>query len=275
MPSAAVAERSPLEAYAPHAHALKGAIPQPLRPGRPALVPHEAFDAMHGDCFICRLRQSWLAADRFRAGGAQPWLVSGRKTVQRGQLLFRNGDPLRHLYAVHAGQFKSSTTAADGRTQVTGFHVSGELLGLDGIGTGHHAGDAVALEDAQVCVIGYHELLQMLGGSSELQKSFWQLMGSQIARDHQVMLWLGSLKAEERVASFLLNLLDRLHTIGFSSSALVLRMTREEIGSYLGLTLETVSRAFSRFKQLGLLEVKERDIRIVDRNRLLRLSCRP
>src|SRR5690606_20814403 len=119
------------------------------------------------------------------------------------------------------------------------------------------------------------ELLHMLGTEPSLQERFWQLMGNQINRDHEVMLWLGSLKAEERVASFVLSLLDRLHMIGFSASAMVLRMTREEIGSYLGLSLETVSRAFSRFKQLGLLDVKERDLRVLDRNRLLRLSCRP
>lgn len=251
---------------------------QPAWPdaGRPLRATvHSAVQASaQADCFVCRLRQSWLTRDSYGAGAQQPWLVSGRKAVDRGDFLFRAGDPLRNVYAVHAGQFKTTTSASDGRTQVTGFHVAGELLGLDAIGAGEHACDAVALEDAQVCVIGYGELLQMLGASSSLQQEFWQTMSNQIVRDHHVMLWLGSLKAEERVASFLLNLLERLHGLGFSASALVLRMTREEIGSYLGLTLETVSRAFSQFKRMGLLEVKERDIRILDRDRLMGMSCR-
>ncbi len=265
--SATVAARSPRPAEA---------RPRALPPLGPTLLPREHFETARHDCFVCQLRQSWLAADPLRAGTRpQLWLVSGRKAVARSQTLFHAGDTLHHLYAVHSGQFKTCTCAPDGRTQVTGFHVGGELLGLDGVGTGQYAADAVALEDAQVCAIGYDELLHMLQGSLPLQERFWQIMSGQIVRDHQVMLWLGSLKAEERVASFLLNLLDRLHGIGFSASALVLRMTREEIGSYLGLSLETVSRAFSRFKQLGLLEVKERDLRVIDRHRLLRLSARP
>ncbi len=257
-----------------------GRRPRALRPGPaalpPAEPPRESPGAQHRGCFICELRESWLAVDPMRrAASARPWPASTRRRVARGQALFRAGDPLRHLHAVTSGQFKTCTCTADGLAQVTGFHVSGELLGLDGVGTGRHASDAIALEDAQVCTIGYDELLHMLGTEPSLQERFWQLMGSQINRDHEVMLWLGSLNAEERVASFVLNLLDRLHMIGFSASALILRMTREEIGSYLGLSLETVSRAFSRFRQLGLLDVKERDLRVLDRGRLLRLSCKP
>ena len=273
----AAAERSAYavpQARAPHPRTPEAPRPAPLRPQRPAIAPREDARPLRHHCFICQLRQSWLAADPFRSTGAQPWLVSGRKMIERGQALFRAGDPLRHLYVVHTGQFKSCTTAADGRTQVTGFHVSGEMLGLDGVGMGSHASDAIALEDAQVCTIAYTELLQMVGSSSSLQEQFWQIMGGQINRDHQVMLWLGSLKAEERVASFLVNLLSRLHAIGFSASALVLRMTREEIGSYLGLSLETVSRSFSHFKQLKLVDVKERDLRVLDHGGLARLACK-
>lgn len=232
-----------------------------------------ALHAQHADCFICKLRQAWQVSSLAPGGGSQPWMVSGRKTVAQGAALFRAGDPMRNLYGVHAGQFKSMTTASDGRTQVTGFHVEGELLGLDAIGSGVHTGDALALEDAQVCVMPYAELSRMVMSSPALQKQFLQLMSQRMVRDHQVMLWLGSLKAEERVASFLLDLTGRLHDIGYSASAVVLRMSREEIGSYLGVTLETVSRTFSKFRQDGLLQVKERDVRIVDRRRLAKLAC--
>ena len=106
---------------------------------------------------------------------------------------------------------------------------------------------------------------------TELQRVFHKIMSREIVRDHGVMLLLGSMRAEERVAAFLLNLTQRLHVRGFSRSELVLRMTREEIGSYLGLKLETVSRTFSMLQDDGVLEVKQRQIRIVDHNALLQI----
>jgi CRP/FNR family transcriptional regulator len=141
--------------------------------------------------------------------------------------------------------------------------MAGELLGLDGIGADRHTCDAVSLEDSQVCVIPYHQLEDLSRELSDLQRHFHRIMSREIVRDHGVMLLLGSMRAEERLAAFLLNLTQRLQTRGFSASSLVLRMTREEIGSYLGLKLETVSRAFSKFQEDGLLEVKQRQIRVL------------
>jgi CRP/FNR family transcriptional regulator len=169
---------------------------------------------------------------------------------------------------VRTGFFKTCISAEDGRDQVTGFQMSGELLGLDGISTDRHACDAVALEDSTVCVIPFHDLEGLSLQISELQRVFHKIMSREIVRDHGVMLLLGSMRAEERVAAFLLNLTQRLHARGFSRSELVLRMTREEIGSYLGLKLETVSRTFSRLQDDGVLEVKQRQIRILDQNAL-------
>ena len=174
------------------------------------------------------------------------------------------------LYAVRTGFFKTCVSAEDGRDQVTGFQMAGELLGLDGISTDRHTCDAVALEDSQVCVIPYHQLEELSREVSDLQRQFHQIMSREIVRDHGVMLLLGSMRAEERLAAFLLNLTQRLQARGFSGSSLVLRMTREEIGSYLGLKLETVSRAFSRFQDDGLLEVEQRHIRIARRRRRCR-----
>ena len=191
-------------------------------------------------------------------------IVATRRTLARGDALFRAGEAFTSLYAVRTGFFKTCVSSEDGRDQVTGFQMAGELLGLDGIGTDRHTCDAVALEDSQVCVIPYHQLEDLSRELSDLQRHFHRIMSREIVRDHGVMLLLGSMRAEERLAAFLLNLTQRLRTRGFSASSLILRMTREEIGSYLGLKLETVSRAFSKFQEDGVLEVKQRQIRVLD-----------
>jgi CRP/FNR family transcriptional regulator len=191
-------------------------------------------------------------------------LITNRRTVSRGDTLFRSGEDFQSLFAVRTGFFKTCVASEDGRDQVTGFQMAGELLGLDGIGTERHTCDAVALEDSQVCVIPFHQLEDLSREVSDLQRQFHRIMSREIVREHGVMLLLGSMRAEERLAAFLLNLTQRLQSRGFSASELVLRMTREEIGSYLGLKLETVSRTFSKFQDEGMLEVKQRQIRILD-----------
>jgi CRP/FNR family transcriptional regulator len=216
-------------------------------------------------CSGCNLRELCLPVgmsneqmDRLDA------IVATRRSVPRGDALFRVGAPFTSLYAIRTGFFKTCVSSEDGRDQVTGFQMAGELLGLDGIGTDRHTCDAVALEDSQVCVIGYHQLEDLSRELSDLQRHFHRIMSREIVRDHGVMLLLGSMRAEERLAAFLLNLTTRLRARGFSASSLLLRMTREEIGSYLGLKLETVSRAFSKFQEDGILEVKQRQIRVLD-----------
>jgi CRP/FNR family transcriptional regulator len=222
-------------------------------------------DAFKVACSSCNLRELCLPV-----GLAQPdlerldELVATRRSVPRGDTLFRSGDEFSALYAVRTGFFKTCVSSEDGRDQVTGFQMAGELLGLDGISTDRHSCDAVALEDSQVCVIPYGQLEDLSREFTDLQHQFHKIMSREIVRDHGVMLLLGSMRAEERLAAFLLNLTQRLQARGFSASSLILRMTREEIGSYLGLKLETVSRTFSKFQEEGLLEVKQRQIRIVD-----------
>jgi CRP/FNR family transcriptional regulator len=198
-------------------------------------------------------------------------IVSTRRSVARGEPLFRAGDVFTSLYAVRTGFFKTRVSSEDGRDQVTGFQMAGELLGLDGIGTDRHTCDAVALEDSQVCVIPHHQLEDLSRELSDLQRHFHKIMSREIVRDHGVMLLLGSMRAEERLAAFLLNLTQRLRARGFSASSLILRMTREEIGSYLGLKLETVSRAFSRFQEEGLLLVKQRHVEVLKPEALQKL----
>jgi CRP/FNR family transcriptional regulator len=198
-------------------------------------------------------------------------LTANRRSVASGRALFSAGEGFLSLYAVRTGFFKTRVLAEDGREQVTGFQMAGELLGLDGIGTDNHTCDAVALEDSQVCVIPYHQLEGLARQFTELQHQFNKIMSREIVREYGVMLMLGSMRAEQRLAAFLLNLTRRLQARGFSASSLVLRMKRNEIGSYLGLKLETVSRTFSKFQQEGMLDVNQRQIRIVDQSKLEQL----
>ena len=226
-------------------------------------------DAFKVACSSCNLRELCLPVGLTRENlDRLDTLVATRRTVGRGDTLFRAGDEFQSLYAVRTGFFKTCVSAEDGRDQVTGFQMAGELLGLDGISTDSHTCDAVALEDSQVCVIPYGQLEGLSREFSELQHQFHKIMSREIVRDHGVMLLLGSMRAEERLAAFLLNLTQRLQARGFSASALILRMTREEIGSYLGLKLETVSRTFSKFQDDGLLDVKQRQIRILEQDKL-------
>jgi CRP/FNR family transcriptional regulator len=191
-------------------------------------------------------------------------VVATRRKVARGDNLFRNGEKFNALYAIRTGFFKTCISSEDGRDQVTGFQMAGEIIGLDGIVSDHHTCDAVALEDAEVCVMSFDRIEELSREISALQRHVHKIMSREIVRENGVMLLLGSMRAEERLAAFLLNLVQRLHARGFSQSELILRMTREEIGSYLGLKLETVSRTFSKFAEDGIVEVKQRHVRILN-----------
>ena len=195
-------------------------------------------------------------------------LVATRRKVKRGQTLFTNGETFTSLYAIRTGFFKTCLATEDGRDQVTGFQMAGEIIGLDGIVHDRHTCDAVALEDAEVCVMPFDRIEELSREVTALQTHVHKIMSREIVREHGVMLLLGSMRAEERLAAFLLNLVQRLHARGFSQSELVLRMTREEIGSYLGLKLETVSRTFSKFVDEGIVEVKQRHVRILNTDAL-------
>ena len=216
-------------------------------------------------CSNCNLRELCLPVGMTRDElETLDELVYTRRRMKRGDSLFRTGDPFQSLYAIRSGFFKSRVASADGRDQISGFQMAGELLGLDGIGSDTHNCDAVALEDSEVCAIPYARLAELSRSFPPLQHHFHKVMSREIVRDHGVMLLLGSMRAEERVSAFLLNLSQRFTARGFSATEFILRMTREEIGSYLGLKLETVSRAFSKFHDDGLISVQQKHIRIVD-----------
>ena len=217
-------------------------------------------------CSSCNLREICLPVGltQHEMAYIDKRLVATRRKVPRGTTLYQAGEAFGSLYAIWTGSFKTCVNSSDGRSQVTGFQLSGELLGLDCIGTRHHELDAQALEDSQVCVIPFDSLESLSQEVASLQQQVHRIMSREIVRNQGVMLLLGSMYAEERLASFMLNLTHRLHARGFSASAVQLRMTRVEIGSFLGLTLETVSRTFSKFQAEGLLFVRNRQIRITD-----------
>jgi len=215
-------------------------------------------------CSSCNLREMCLPAglcaeDLERIEN----LVYARRRLKRGEPLFKAGGEFSAVYAIRSGFFKTSLLDHDGREQVTGFFMGGELLGLDGIG-GSHNGTAVALEDSEVCVLPYALVEGMAHEIPQLARQLHAVLAREITRDQGVMMLLGSMRAEERLATFLLNLSKRFVRRGYSSTDFHLRMTREELGSYLGLKLETVSRLFSAFQKDSLIEVQQKHVRIRD-----------
>ena len=190
--------------------------------------------------------------------------ISTRMKVRRHEYLFRKGDRCQSLYAIRTGFFKTCAATDHGQIQITGFQMAGEIIGFDGIGNDRYECDAIAIEDSIVCVVPLHNINRLSRDIPALQSGIQKIMSCEIIRNHDVMMMLGSMRSEQRVATFLLNLSHRLQLRGYSPFEFVLRMNRKDIGSYLGLTIETVSRIFSKFVAHGLIEVKLRQVRITD-----------
>jgi len=220
-------------------------------------------------CASCCLQSVCLPCD---LGGAElerfGEIATTRRKVARDASLYRAGEPFEALYAVRSGAFKTLGVSHNGDEKVTGFHLPGELLGLEAISAGRHGYQAVALEDSEVCAIPFAALEKMALSVPVLQSKLFRVLSGDITRDHGLMLLLGSMTAEQRLAAFLLSLSRRYQKLGFSANRFALRMTREEIGNYLGLTLETISRLLSRFQKENVIGVRQREIEIRDPARL-------
>ena len=225
---------------------------------------HTLLQPMKTLCSTCSLRELCLPVglrpDEFEQLDT---VIKQSHRLKKGEFLFRSGESFHSLYAIRTGFFKTTVASQDGRDQVTGFFMSGELIGMDGICTHSHSCDAVALEDSEVCELPFGHMEALSKEIPSIQTHFFRLMSREIVRDQGVMLLLGNMRAEERIAAFLLNLSQRLHHRGFAANDFILRMSREEIGSYLGLKLETVSRTLSRFHQEGLIMVEHKHIRLL------------
>ena len=230
-----------------------------------AINPAETPRKFEVKCASCNLRELCIPAGvRVEDLPRFEKVVFARRRIRRGEALFNAGDEFKSAYAVRSGFFKSSIADGEGREQVTGFFMGGEILGMEGIGTGRYHGAAIALEDSEVCVLPYALIEELAREIPAVQRQLHSVMAREIVRDHGVMMLLGSMRAEERLATFLLNLSKRFTARGYSPREFNLRMTRDELGSYLGLKLETVSRLFSAFQREGLIEVAQKYVRILD-----------
>ena len=234
----------------------------------PSLVPRPvaiSIRELKTHCMNCSVRELCLPVGVDQEGMRQiDSLVSERMHVKKGDTVYRAGDPFVSLYAIRVGSCKTTVLGEKGYEQVSGYHMMGDIVGLDGIGTGQHGGEAVALEDTEICVLPFHRLEDLARQVQSLLHNMHRILSREIGRDENVMLMLGSMRAEERLAVFLLSLSKRYRERGYSETEFVLRLTRADIGSYLGLTLETISRLLSRFQASGLLQVQGRVVKLLD-----------
>ena len=216
-------------------------------------------------CSICGLRQVCFPCDLMQEEVHQAGeMVATDRRVKQGDALFRTGDHFHYLYTVRSGSVKTVQSLRDGREQVTGFQMTGDMLGAEAIGSQKHGCDAIAIEESRVCSILFSRIESLGRARPEMQHELRKAMSGEIVRQHDVLLLLGVMTAEERVAIFLLNLSQRLKARGYSPTDFILRMTRRDIGSYLGMKLETVSRMLSKFRNDGLIDARHKHIHVLD-----------
>lgn len=199
-------------------------------------------------------------------------IIERKRPIQKGDLLFQSGQPLRSLFAIRSGSIKSYTITESGEEQITAFHLAGDVVGFDGIHADTHQSFAQALETAMVCEIPFDTLDQLSGSMPRLRQQIMRLMSNEIMGDQEMILLLSKKNAEQRLAAFISNLATRFGNRGFSSKEFRLSMTRGDIGNYLGLTVETISRLLGRFQKSGLIEVKGKYITITDPDSLQELA---
>ena len=222
-------------------------------------------------CATCSLAELCLPLGLTREDvGKLERLIEPRGPLHADDHLFRVGDPFRAIFAVRSGYFKTYLVDDAGREQVLGFHLPGELMGLDAIYPEHHQCNAVALDTAAVCELPFRSVETLAGTIPSLQRSMFRLMSKELGESHALA---GDLSAEERLAQFLLSLANRLKARGYSDTRLTLAMPRRDIANFLALATETVSRVFTRFEKDGLIHVDRREVTLLDLDRLNAL-CR-
>jgi CRP/FNR family transcriptional regulator, anaerobic regulatory protein len=219
----------------------------------------------HAQCLGCSARARCLPAGLTeKEARCLCHITIGRRRVRKGQAVYRERDRFLFMYAVRFGSFKSTIILNDGSDQVAAFHLPGDIMGFDATVSGRHPTTARALEDAEVCVLPYSQLTDACSAESGLHTQMLRMAGAEIVRDQRLLALMGRTHSEQRVAAFLLSLSMRMRERGFSPSEFLLRMTRAEIGSYLGTTLETVSRSLSAFARRGYITVRRRQIHLLD-----------
>ena len=191
-------------------------------------------------------------------------IVKRGRPMKKGEFLFRQGDAFNSVFAVRAGALKTFSLSDGGDEQITGFHLPSELVGLSGMDSEIYPVSAMALETTSVCEIPFERLDELAVQLPQLRRQLMRIMSREIRDDQQMMLLLSKKTADERIATFLVNLSARFRARGFSANQFRLAMSRNEIGNYLGLAVETVSRVFTRFQQNNLLEAEGKEVHILD-----------
>ncbi len=201
-------------------------------------------------------------------------IIRRNRPLQKHEYLFRAGEPMQHVYALRSGALKSYLLDNDGNERIIGFHLPGELIGLDGVGYEQYPSYAEALETSMVCAIPIHQLEELAGMIPGLRKQLLRIMSQEIQAEHQQLSHRRE-SAEQLLAAFLLDLSHRYGRRGLSPVNFLLPMSRSEIGNYLGLTTETVSRLFTRYRDQNLIESSGRELHILDPQGLCRLGGTP
>lgn len=199
-------------------------------------------------------------------------MIERKRPYQRGDTLFRAGQPLQSLFAVRSGSIKVYTLDNNGDMQITAFHLPGDLVGFEAIGSGIHHGYAEAMETSMVCEIPFSHLETLSGHVPALRRQIMRLMSDEITTDKRMLTLLNTRTAEQRLATFLIDLSTRFQTRGLSSKEFRLTMTRAEIGNYLGLTVETVSRLLGKFQKSGFIAVDGRLITLLEQTNLCNVA---
>lgn len=234
------------------------------RSARPALrdVSRQATS-----CLGCSLRRICMPVEGEdpEAKALFEQLVATRIRLRKGDVLYRAGERFTALYAIRLGSCKTVVLTGEGSERLSAYHLPGEIVGTEGMGHDAHTAQVVALEDSEVCAMPHDRIEGLARQDATFQRRIHRLLSDAIVRERNNALMLGTMRAEQRLAAFLLDLSQRYQARGYSSTEFVLRMTREEIGSHLGLKLETVSRLFSRFDEEGLVLVQGRIVKLLDR----------
>lgn len=191
-------------------------------------------------------------------------IVKRSRPLNKGDFLFRQGDAFNSVFAIRSGALRTFSVSDAGDEQITGFHLPSELVGMAGMDSEVYPMSAQALETTSVCEIPFEKLDELSVQLPQLRRQLMRVMSREIRDDQQMMLLLSKKTADERIATFLVNLSARFRARGFSANQFRLAMSRSEIGNYLGLAVETVSRVFSRFQQNGLIAAEGKEIHILD-----------
>ncbi|MGD9583483.1 MAG: fumarate/nitrate reduction transcriptional regulator Fnr [Lysobacterales bacterium] len=237
---------------------------------------HVDIGRLRASCGACALSQLCLPAgidgEELKRLDA---VIQSRRPFERGNTLFHDGMPFRHLYVVRSGTFKTYSETESGDVQVLGFHLPGEIVGFDALATDIHRCTAEALEHATACEIPFDLIQDIAQQVPGLSRQLLRVASREVVKDHEHLAMMGRKQAQERLAIFLRSLSDRHRRLHHIHESIMLSMSRQDIASYLGLVVETVSRLFTRFEELGILTVERKQVHIRDFAKLDEMAGEP